>query len=242
MNATLSLPLGTSWTNDSVTLRRIPKDGAPRQNTQALWADAPADALYAWGGRTPWFGAAAERQIWKLAADGTGGGAWSALTPSGSLVDFFRGDASRPASAAFATDPRSGVGYALGGLVDQYTETTGPDATAAVSGLVSLAMRDGLSWKNASTAGEFGQYGTAFDGRLEWVPFGSKHGLLLVLGGSEAPVGPLTSPRQIGWNSLSFVDPATGKWYSQPTAGVRPSARNGHCSIGVAGPNGTYEM
>ncbi|KAK7966083.1 Kelch repeat-containing protein [Apiospora aurea] len=41
---------------------------------------------------------------------------------------------------------------------------------------------------------------------------------------------------------MDFVDPGTGRWYSQATTGPRPTRKQMFCSVGVQGPNGIYKI
>ncbi|KAK8047666.1 Kelch repeat-containing protein [Apiospora saccharicola] len=232
LNTTLSLPISSSWTNASVTLRSIPKT-APSQDLPITWYDPSASAFYEWGGCTSWFGPAVDNLIWKFTADGSGGGAWSQVTPS-SIVAF--NNANRPFYSAFAM--HRGIGYALSGIIGHESEASA-GARAAVPGLVSFDTGS-LRWDNASSTG-YEKYGTSIGGRMESVPLGP-NGLLMVLGGAEAPVGVINTTQPVSWDTLGFVDPVTGKWYSQATTGQLPTQKQDFCSVGVQGPNGTYEI
>lgn len=131
---------------------------------------------------------------------------------------------------------RGHVGYALGGVLNS-ASNAGRDA--AFTGLVSFDTGS-LKWANAWSSG-YGQYGTNNGEQMEYAPFGP-NGVLVVLGGLEAPVGTVNKYSSLSWDTVRFVDPSTGKWYSQPTTGPRPSTRSYFCSVGVQGPNNSYEM
>lgn len=233
VNATLSLPLTETWTNDSVTLRSIAK-AAPAQDQQVLWSDPANSAFYTWGGMTAWFGAAAENAIWKFTADGSGGGAWSEVSVS-NVVAW--SNAIRTVGSAYATV--NGVGYAVGGEATTGSDQSVSGTSLAVQGVVSFdsAARE---WNNASSAG-LGANGTTFSGRLEYAPFGPS-GFLVLLGGSAAAVGPISEYEQIEWSSLWVMNLENNTWYEQAVTGTKPTKREGHCTVGVQGPNGTYEM
>lgn len=135
------------------------------------------------------------------------------------------------------------MGYALGG---QATSRTDPsvqkeDPGYALTGLVSYNFQTGL-WANTSTVPGYGGYGTNLNGMAEFVPFGP-NGLLLFLGGAETPVDATNdSSTEVSWNTIFLHDPVTGKWYRQETSGDRPLVIERACSVGVQGPNNTYEM
>ncbi|KAK8135305.1 hypothetical protein PG984_003245 [Apiospora sp. TS-2023a] len=119
----------------------------------------------------------------------------------------------RPSYVPFTTNNH--VGYALGGLVR--SAPGGDDIN--VSGLVSFDTGS-LKWANTSSSG-YGNYGTNNGGQMEYAPFGSN---------------------ALSWDTVRFIDLSTGKWYSQPITGPRPIARGVFCSVGVQGPNGSYEI
>lgn len=233
VNTTLSLPINEAWTNDSVTLRSIAKT-APAQDQQVLWSDPANSAFYTWGGMTAWFGAAAENAIWKFTADGSGGGAWSEVSVA-NVVAW--STAIRTVGSAYTTV--NGVGYAVGGEATTGSDQSVSGTSLAVQGVVSFdtAARE---WNNASSAG-LGANGTTFSGRLEYAPFGPS-GFLVLLGGSMAAVGAVTEYEQIEWNSIWVMDLQNNTWYEQAVTGTKPTKREGHCTVGVQGPNGTYEI
>ncbi|XDG10397.1 hypothetical protein ABKA04_010012 [Annulohypoxylon sp. FPYF3050] len=238
-NATFSLNLNESWTNDTVTFRSITKT-APLLDQQIYWSDPTngAGALYTWGGMAVGSDPPPENQLWLLNTDGTGGGTWSQV-PQGDYRDFAK--LQQPVGAAFTQ--ANHVGYALGG---QATSRTDPsvqkeDPGYALTGLVSYNFQTGL-WANTSTVPGYGGYGTNLNGMAEFVPFGP-NGLLLFLGGAETPVDATNdSSTEVSWNTIFLHDPVTGKWYRQETSGERPLVIERACSVGVQGPNNTYEI
>ncbi|KAI0893862.1 hypothetical protein F4806DRAFT_498615 [Annulohypoxylon nitens] len=238
-NATFSLNLNESWTNDTVTFRSITKT-APLLDQQIYWSDPTngAGALYTWGGMAVGSNPPPENQLWLLNTDGTGGGTWSQV-PQGDYRNFAK--LQQPVGAAFTQ--ANHVGYALGG---QATSRTDPsvqkeDPGYALTGLVSYNFQTGL-WANTSTVPGYGGYGTNLNGMAEFVPFGP-NGLLLFLGGAETPVDATNdSSTEVSWNTIFLHDPVTGKWYRQETSGDRPLVIERACSVGVQGPNNTYEI
>ena len=219
-------------------LTAIPKgnSGAPSLNSQILWADPSARIFYAWGGSVSSPLRPPSNQVWKFTADGAGGGAWAQAAPSnargfGQLV--------RPEGCAAAT--AGGVGYCMGGLAGSQTDPSVSSAVGfALPGLVTFGTRSGV-WTNASTAG-FRDFGTLIYGRAEFVPFGAA-GLLVFLGGSQAPVtGYPSASRQLTMDTVDIYDLGARAWLSQATSGDRPSTRERFCTVGAQGPNGTYEI
>ncbi|CAJ2512891.1 Uu.00g010100.m01.CDS01 [Anthostomella pinea] len=235
VNSTLSISLKESWTNETVELRSIPKT-APLLSKQIHWTDPSTSSFYTWGGMSN-TGSPPSNELWRLAADGEGGGAWSPVSQQ-DYRDFSQ--LTRPMGAAFA---QSGdVGYALGGVATSLTDSDihKENPGYALTGLVSYNFQTG-TWTNTSSA-HYGGYGTSLNARAEYVPLGP-NGLLLFLGGAETPVDATNETIvQVTWNSLTMVDPVTGEWFTQGTTGVRPPTTESACSVGALGPNGTYEI
>ncbi|KAI1079504.1 hypothetical protein F5B20DRAFT_166805 [Whalleya microplaca] len=236
VSTTLSLGLNQSWTNETVALRSIPK-AAPLLSRQIYWINHGIKTFYTWGGMASGSASPPANELWRFAADGSGGGQWFQV-PQGDYLDFSR--LVRPVGAAFTQS--ADVGYALGGEVTSKTDTSiqKDDPGYALPGLVSYNFETG-QWKNTSSA-EYQGYGTSLNARAEYVPFGP-NGLLLFLGGAEAPVdAEAGNVDQISWDTLTLHDPVTGKWYTQATTGTRPPTVERACSVGINGPNNTYEI
>ncbi|KAI1410830.1 hypothetical protein F5Y13DRAFT_166908 [Hypoxylon sp. FL1857] len=239
VNSTLSLRLNESWTNDTAIFRSISKT-APLLSQQIYWSDPSngAGALYTWAGMALGSDPPPTNEQWLFNADGTGGGTWSQV-PQGDFRDFSQ--LRRPVGAAFTQSAH--VGYALGGqatsMTDSLVQKDYPGY--ALTDLVSYNFDSGR-WTNTSTVGQYGGYGTSLNARAEYVPFGP-NGLLLFLGGAETPVDATDhSIVEPTWNVVYLHDPVTGKWYRQPTTGERPPVVERACSVGVQGPNNTYEI
>ncbi|KAI0140080.1 hypothetical protein F4776DRAFT_575508 [Hypoxylon sp. NC0597] len=239
VNSTLSLRLNESWTNDTVTFRSISKT-APLLSQQVYWSDSStgAGALYTWAGMALGSDLPPTNEQWLFNADGTGGGTWSQV-PQGDYRDF--AGLQRPVGAAFTQSAH--VGYAFGGQVTSMTDSAiEKDYPGyALTQLVSFNFETG-QWNNISTVGQYGGYDTSLNARAEYIPFGP-NGLLLFLGGAETPVDATNrSIVELTWNIVYLHDPVTGKWYRQPTSGERPPMVERACSVGVQGPNNTYEI
>ncbi|KAK4452121.1 kelch repeat-containing protein [Podospora aff. communis PSN243] len=237
VNGTLSISLKTSWTNTSVTFKQSAKT-APRMNQQAIFRDATASGFYIWGGATPYFAQPPPLEIWRFAADGDGGGVWAKESPrGGTVVELTRA----VRTSQFSYTQSRDVAYFLGGYANAQTDTsvTG-DTHLALPGLMAFNMSSGELTNSSSTG--LGRFGTLVGASAEYVPFGPA-GVLLFLGGGETPIatsyGAWTG---MDFNSLSLYDIATGKWYSQPTTGSRPTRRERFCAVGVQGPNKTFEI
>jgi hypothetical protein len=181
-----------------------------------------------------WFGAAAENEIWKFTADGSGGGNWSQVFAS-NVVAFT--SSIRTVGSAYTTV--NGIGYSIGGTSGSTVDTSITGKSIAVQGMITFDTAT-RAWNNASSA-ELNVNGTSMNARLEYAPFGTS-GFLVLLGGAVLPVGVIDEYEQLEWNNLWIMDLETNKWYSQPVTGSKPTTRERHCSVGVQGLNGTYEI
>ncbi|KAI1373689.1 hypothetical protein F4677DRAFT_215189 [Hypoxylon crocopeplum] len=238
VSSTLSLSLNETWTNETVELRSIPKT-APLLDQQIYWSDYSINTFYTWGGTAVGNDTPPEKELWLFNADGTGGGTWSQV-PQGDFRHFSQLD--RPVGSSFTQTTHAG--YALGGQVTSKTDGSiqKNNPGYAVPGLVSYNFLTG-QWANTSST-EYGDsgYGTSLNGCGEYVPFGP-NGLLLFFGGAEAPVDATKDTIvQVSWNKLYLYDPVKQKWYWQSTSGTRPPQVERACSVGVQGPNNTYEI
>ncbi|KAI1172601.1 hypothetical protein F4777DRAFT_590419 [Nemania sp. FL0916] len=235
VNATWSIDMTEKWTNETVRIRSIPR-AAPGLNEQIHWTDPSTNSLYTWGGFAS-DGSPPPQALWRLAADGSGGGSWTQVRQR-DFAGFSK--LLSPFGAAFAQ--MEDVGYALGGAVTQSSDGSVAKGMPgdAVPGLVSYNFETG-DWANSTTTA-YGGYGTSLGARAEPVPFGP-NGLLLFLGGAETQVDATNdSISEVKWDRITLVDPVTQMWHSQTTSGSRPPTIEAHCSVGVAGPNGTYEI
>ncbi|KAH0432818.1 kelch repeat protein [Colletotrichum camelliae] len=100
----------------------------------------------------------------------------------------------------------------------------------------------GGKFNNASSTG-FGDYNTFRGGSMEAVPFGPE-GLLLVLGGRQAIPSVLYENdwKWMDFSQVSIYDPKAGKWHTQHTTGSPPTRREKFCTVGVDGPDNTYDI
>lgn len=117
----------------------------------------------------------------------------------------------------------------MGGLfTSQSNASVGSDT--AVAGLVSFGMSSSV-WTNTSIPR------TLVNARAEYAPFGP-NGLILLLGGTSG-----VSPTElVDFNNITFYDPITKQFFSQQATGTIPTGRQRFCSVGVAGPNSTFDV
>ncbi|KAI1334825.1 hypothetical protein F5Y15DRAFT_264612 [Xylariaceae sp. FL0016] len=235
VNSTLSISLKESWTNETVQFWSIEKT-APSLNKQVFWTEESTNSLYTWAGST-YGNDLPPNELWTLAADDDGGGTWSQVTQR-DYIDFSR--LVRPVGAAFATV--GDVGYAFGGTVTAKSDNAVPADSLgyAIQGVVSYNFQTG-EWNNASSA-SYGGYGTSLNANAQVIPYGPNN-LILFLGGAESPtVATNETIVQTSWNMVTLFDPVTQQWYTQGTSGTKPPTMESACTVGVQGPNGTYEI
>ncbi|KAF9881251.1 kelch repeat protein [Colletotrichum karsti] len=240
VNSTLSISLKDSWTNSTVDVKTIFKESQRSQmNSQGIWRDPTSKIFYVWGGDISFNQKGPPEFLWTFTGDGDGGGSWSReVSNPTDLTGFVR---TREAAFAQSAD----TAYYLGGFAGFYSESAIEfrNRTMPVPGMLTIDMKT-RSFKNISTTpNRFGTFGTFKGGAMQFVPFGSE-GLLLVLGGWEAPVT-TNDPGEwfpMDFNNLTIYDPKTDKWHTQRTQGEVPSPREKFCAVGVAGPNNTYDI
>ncbi|KAH8160790.1 hypothetical protein CIB48_g7455 [Xylaria polymorpha] len=235
MNTTWSIDLTEAWTAETVPLRAIWKT-APLRSKQIHWTDPSTTSLYTWGGITS-DGSPPSQDLWRFQADGSGGGSWTQVTQR----DFLTFSKLKGTSGSAFTQTTD-VGFAFGGAATKSSDSSvAKDLPGyATPGLVSYNFQTG-EWENSTTS-SYGGYGTSLNARAEYVPFGP-NGLLLFLGGAETPVDATNDTIvETNWNRITMVDPVTKQWHTQTTSGTKPPTIESHCSVGVPGPNGTYEI
>ncbi|CAI0644745.1 unnamed protein product [Colletotrichum noveboracense] len=191
-----------------------PKGETPRMELQGVWRDTESKSFYVWGGQVPYWNKPPENDIWRFEVDGNGGGAWSKRSPP-NLAELYK--------------------------LDRATEDK--DKTRNVPGLVSYDLKTG-SINHTTFQGP--RNFTFEGGTMEFVPFGPD-GLLLVLGGfqgapTETGYGNWTG---VDFTSVNLYDIKANKWHSQQTTGSKssiPPPSEKFCTVGVQGPNKTYEI
>lgn len=197
---------------------------APLLNSQAIWTDESTNSFWIWGGEAADGTPPPPDQTWQFSADGNGGGFWSLKPPSNPRIF---NELSRPVGCAYTQG--DGVGYCMGGLLtSQSNASVGADT--AVAGLVSFGMSSSV-WTNTSVSP------TLVNARAEYAPFGP-NGLILLLGGT--PGDPASAP--VDFANITFYDPITKQFFSQQATGAIPAGRQRFCSVGVPGPDNTFEV
>ena len=243
MNSTLSIDISQSWSASTVVIKATPKSnssGPVVLASQAIWKDPGGNAFYIFGGRAPYLSnrdRITKDGIWKFTVDGKGGGSWAKELPSNpGLLNTL----TLTYGAAYASSP-DGVGYSIGGRAKPDTEPDLPnDYNVVIPGMLSYEMKSKI-WSFSSTAMAVPPTGALWNGRAEYVPLFGRKGLLFLMGGLVYDEKGEKS-HMFDFNNVTFYDPVDGKWRYQQTQGYAPTERQTFCTVGVAGPNGTYEM
>lgn len=225
MRKTLSIPLHKSWTNSTVQIQAIEQLQAPVLDVPTLWVDHKTNSFFQWGGYD--FLSHPIKPLnafWRFQADGLGGGTWSQLRgPDSSFI--------RTSSNLMTVGNR--IGYAVGGL---------PSSAGNPASTPDLVPTNQMLMYNIGT-GKWIQGGAkgpvqAAEGLAHFAdPFGER-GLLLTLGGVIAESGVKMNP----FDRISIFDPDQQLWFSQTATGEVPAPRTRACSVGIEGPDGTYQM
>ena len=169
--------------------------------------------------------------------DGTGGGSWVKQSLDNSAITLL-------VTAQGGVCTYKETGFIVGGWASKYTdENLNITDHIGVPGVTSFDILSG-KWKNQTAPG-LSKYGTVAYGRSQFVSFGP-NGLILFLGGQQS-----TSQNaslnfgegvKLDFINLKLYDPVANVWYSQQATGSFPSPRSSFCTVGVQGPNNTYEM
>ncbi|KAH8900412.1 hypothetical protein GQ53DRAFT_708224 [Thozetella sp. PMI_491] len=233
VNSTLLVPIDKSWDSSTVSIKSIPKNGAPVVRIPSLLLQQGTGTIYSWGGAAA-AGADASaqhnRQMWKLVTDGQGSGTWSiASTPQ----NTHRG-------VDTATTTCNGEGYILGGYGSSSTDDT-VTGNEPHPGLTIYDFQSAV-WTNISAPAPISSH---IRGEADCVPFG-KGGLVMFLGGAETPPNSIDPEDMIAMDNLTFYDTVTKKFHWQQATGASsddiPPPRSHFCSAGVLGPGGTYDI
>jgi hypothetical protein len=206
-----------------------------------MWTDSENHSFYIWGGQAPYGNLTNDKNLWRFAADGQGGGAWDVVNPAN--PDVFINQI-RTNGASWATCRRKG--FHLGGYrgydTDRTQGMTVNSTLQPVPGMLTYDF-DSRVWTNVSAVG-FNSFGTSLFGGGTCAENQGDEGVFFSLGGE---VSDLVSWDERGAGlintaNVSFFNPATNSWHSQMTTGDIPEPRYRHCVAGTRGPNNTYDM
>ena len=237
INHTLSIGLSQSWTNSNVSIRTIDKpSSALFRKYINLWPYK--DSFYAWGGDKGLSKNVEDGKLWKFAVDGAGGGSWEKQPLDNSAFLLL-------VTAQGCVCSFNGTGFIVGGWASRDSDATLLSIRdhIAVPGVTSFDMLSG-KWKNQTAPGLSTSETIAY-GRSLFVSFGP-NGLILVLGGLQSTSQNRSlnfgEGQKLDFINLKLYDPVRNVWHSQQATGAFPSPRASFCTVGVQGPNNTYEM
>ena len=234
-NDTLTLDMSTSWTNDSVPSSAIIKTGAfPNIDDSVLFPAPDNKSFFQFGGESNWlFNTLVEIHvsIEQFSINGEGNGNWSQFNPG-----FSSGfnNVTRPARALAATV--DDTFFILGGVENSHTtpQTANLTSNVPIGGVVSFNMTTGI-WTNSSAPSHL-QRPNGLNGMLSSVPNFGPVGLLLAAGTGTVDQA---APK---FDNITIYEPSDKTWHYQTATGDVPSGRDGVCTVGIQGDNGTYEM
>ncbi|KEY67775.1 hypothetical protein S7711_04093 [Stachybotrys chartarum IBT 7711] len=222
-NATLSIDLSTSWTPEDVEIRELSKPAAMIPMVkQSVFTDKTAEIFYVWGGIST--ADVGDPVLWHFEPDGEGGGSWTTEAPGASRSTSFR-DAERVESGAYVST--KDAAFVFGGLSNEHTSL---EPKGNVAGYVAFNFTT-QEW-NRESSGPYSSDATLYGATATFMPDFGPNGLIIVLGG-VSQYGD-EDAEYIDFRTVHLFDPIARDWHSQVTTGEAPSARNYHCTAGVA--------
>ena len=219
-----------SWTNDTVKLNTIPKGNAPVVNSEALWLAADSKNFFMYDGDESLSAHSAGKappgnELWEFTPSNALG-SWSRvpIPPSSNFTTL-----TRATEGAYASG--NGLGFALGGYVDEYTSTAFGNAFN-VPGLV-VYNSSSQQWYNISSTGYSFKGGIGESAGI-FVPSFGPAGLLFIFGGTA-------SDTFATFNYAYMYEPLSQQWKLQQTTGAIPGGVTQPCVVGVGSGSGSYE-
>ena len=236
-NDTLMINISKSWT--VVNAEFIPIDktssGVLNLNDGFLFPAADNKSFFQFGGESTWllYTPRNPTSVTQFTIEDHGNGSWANFEP-GSASGF--DEITRP-SRALATTVDNTF-FILGGFLDSHSA----EDTANIQGLDNYPLKGIVAWN--MTSGSWTNDSMplhlvrpdGLNGILASVPTFGPGGLLLAGGtgtvNNQAPK----------FDNITIYEPRDKTWHYQSTTGDIPAGRNGPCTVGVPGDNGTYEM
>ena len=231
------IDISKSWTIEDVEFISINKtsSGVLNLNDGFLFPAADNQSFFQFGGESTWllYTPRNPTSVLQFTIEDHGNGSWAEFEPGGS--SGFE-DITRPSRALAATVDDSF--FILGGFLDSHSA----ENTANIQGLDNYPL-DGIvawnmtsgRWTNDSMPSHLVRP-KGLNGMLASVPTFGPGGLLLA--GGTGTVNN-AAPK---FDNITIYEPRDKTWHYQSTTGDIPAGRNGPCTVGVPGDNGTYEM
>ena len=226
-----------SWSIDDVKFKSMNKtsSGVLNLNDGFLFPAPDNQSFFQFGGESTWllYTPRNPTSVSQFTIADNGNGSWSDFEP-GSTSGFE--DITRPSRALAATVDNTF--FILGGFLDSHSA----ESTANIQGLESQPPKGIVAW--TMTTGRWTNDSmpahlvrpNGLNGMLNSAPGFGPAGLLLAAGtgtvNDEAPK----------FDNITIYEPTSKTWHYQSATGDIPAGRNGPCTVGVQGDNGTYEM
>ena len=233
MNATLAIDLTKSWTAADVELieTEYGSDSKQSLSRQALLIDQSSNSFYAWGGEA--FEGHEIRdhsEFWRFQPSNDGEGLWINETSTDEKNYFHT--LRRTHSSAYVSTQN--MGYIFGGVS---TSITTPERQGALAGYLTIDFST-HQWYHVPK-GEYSPVDTMIGGGGVFAPELGPNGLIFVFGGVTHHGGAVVREDMLDFGTIHFMDPGTGKWYSQQSSGIPPLVRTSFCYAGVAAEDGS---
>ena len=236
-NDTLMIDISKSWSVEDAEFTSINKtsSGVLSLNDGFLFPSADNKSFFQFGGESTWllYTPRNPTSVTQFTIGDHGNGSWAQFEP-GSTSGFEK--ITRPSRALAATV--DDTFFILGGFLDSHSAEDTANIqgfdTDPLNGIVAWNMTSG-SWTNDSMPLHLVRP-SGLNGMLASIPNFGPRGLLLA--GGTGTVNN-TAPK---FDNITIYEPRDKTWHYQSTTGDIPAGRNGPCTVGVPGDNGTYEM
>lgn len=218
------------------------KDDPRPVNSLALWADTTENVLYRWGGELADDGTFGrdDAALWKFSPNDDGTGEWSKENSGdgfGSILQGANGTRATCGQKAFYLG-----GYGSASTDYRLGDLKSGTGVPPLPGLLTYDMADG-TWTNDTAVMASAPNGVHINGRAVCPSDFNNDGIVVLVGGmSTSPSSVSDDIQMSSMRNISFFDTSDGTWHWQTAKGEVPRPRQHHCTVGVQGRNGTYEI
>lgn len=239
-NDTLTLDMSKSWTNTTPPFGSV--NSSIGLNGGFIFPASDNQSFFQFGGEVNWlFSAwlAPEVTISQFTINGSGNGSWAGFSPG---PDSGFNTINRPSRALAST--MDDTFFIVGGYSSSHTQYSTQSTIALgdnvkLPGIVAFNMTTGL-WTNTSSPSHLDRPNGS-NGFLNSVPIFGPVGLLLAAGtGTVNTTSQINAPDT--FENITIYEPYGKTWHYQNATGDIPVGRDGSCTVGIQGDNGTYEV